>query len=355
VIILCKIISETLIKKRGIWIMGKKVISGQNKKAKEEMGITADEKAGIQEMVKAQSGVILHSGLSKGGKQYYITVLPVKDMKIDSTYYSDEENIYNRPVNDCRVKDIAKNYDESLVGIIILSIREDGNYFIVNGQHRKLGIEKAGGTHSLCQVFIGLTLQEEAEMYKKLSDTTKAIPAINSFKAKLVLKDEASLSIMRIVKSLGLEIYFKGKSPAKKRILAVTSLESLYRSFSNTKTTVEEINTYFKRCLYIITQSWGGNPRSYDQRMLNSFRVFMKQYKDDINDKTLIRRLKTVDPEYIFSSGKRGESSSGGNRYIPYAYELMILYNYRLHQEKRLDVDKLLRERAKSQNKEIKK
>lgn len=72
---------------------------------------------------------------------------------------------YQRALQAYKVRRIAGNFDAEAVGVLLVSKREGGEYVILDGQHRLAALRMVDRTHALCQVFSGLTLAREAQIY----------------------------------------------------------------------------------------------------------------------------------------------------------------------------------------------
>lgn len=124
-------------------------------------------------------------------------VLPLIALRIDRTYQRDTKSIVNT---------IAAAYDMALAGYIVVSRRNDGGLWIIDGQQRAAGARKAGETEMLARVFEGLDVQTEAQYHDTLNNTQPQTTH-ERFKAAYVAGDPAVLSIYNIVHSFGASIY----------------------------------------------------------------------------------------------------------------------------------------------------
>ena len=70
-----------------------------------------------------------------------------------------------RTLNQTRAKGIFKNLVTEALGTLIVSQRANGDYYVVDGLHRKAGCEMAGIAQIACEVHEGLDQQEEAILF----------------------------------------------------------------------------------------------------------------------------------------------------------------------------------------------
>ena len=91
---------------------------------------------------------------------------PWKEMHIPlSELYSGQS--YQRPVSEPVVDRLVREWDPRLLTPLVVSYR-DGRYNLVDGQHRACAMQKKNcgkNVIALCQVYMGLTYEQEAELY----------------------------------------------------------------------------------------------------------------------------------------------------------------------------------------------
>src|SRR5215470_2943638 len=81
----------------------------------------------------------------------------------------------NRTVKPSRVKTIVGEFDSDALGIIFVSKRAEGDYLVVDGQHRILALKEMGwGDQRVqCKVYPNLSLAQEAARTLRLNNTHK--------------------------------------------------------------------------------------------------------------------------------------------------------------------------------------
>jgi hypothetical protein len=121
-----------------------------------------------------------------------------------------EPSIYQRTTNSTQVNNIIKNFDEAKLGIITVSLR-DGRYFAVDGQHRLSALRALEYTHALCEVLTGLTIEEEADYFRRQGQDKRALKPFDLLKAGIIAGDEKCLEIFSIVNNNGFRIGFSSK------------------------------------------------------------------------------------------------------------------------------------------------
>ena len=121
-----------------------------------------------------------------------------------------EPSIYQRATNHSQVKNIIKYFDEAKLGTLTLSQR-DGKYSIVDGAHRLSALRALEYTHALCEILPGLTLEDEAEYFRRQGQDKRPLKPLDLFKAGVISGDEKCLRINEIIKSNSFHIGFSNK------------------------------------------------------------------------------------------------------------------------------------------------
>lgn len=175
--------------------------------------------------------------------QSKIIQLAVDQLRTDPTV--------QRPLDLKRANRIASELNPSAIGVICVSVRDDGNNIIIDGQHRVEALRIAGKNKDKipCEVYIGLSRPEEAAMFR-IRNNTKEITRLDKFRVRLVEEDVVALAIMKILHEHGW--YLPGQEgPAKGRFAAVAAIERIFNAdpFSDPNAAHRAITT--------VTAAWG--------------------------------------------------------------------------------------------------
>lgn len=240
------------------------------------------------------------------------------------------EEPYNRMVKKswCVARAKEESFNKNIFRPIDVSLRDDGKYYVVDGQHRVTMAKIRGITSLFCVVHIGLTYQEEARLFDLLNNEYKKTNPEQSFKALLEAEMPEIVDIKNIVEDIGLYLILDAEEKKVKekniekhnKIRAINALRRSYKILGR---------ELFERALKITKLSWDGHPDSLVRPMLNAITLFIKTYKDDIiNDDEIISKFKQVPATTIYLDGKNSAArTTGGNTMKPYARELLRIYN----------------------------
>jgi hypothetical protein len=248
--------------------------------------------------------------------RYTVKLLKVVDLRIAP----EDELKYNREIKLPHLKEIRDTFDINKVGVLKISLREDGFYYIIDGQHRKIVLEELGIEYIECQVYTELTIPEEAEMFFTCAENTLRINSGQKFKANLVMETKDYLNIKQIVESVGLKLGLTGKGNDANTIYSIMATQLLYNALPP---------KVFKRTLIILKNTWDCKNHSFDQRIIRGMKIFMKAFHEDVKDSQLVEKLRQAYsvPEKLYSTDKDGVILAGGNKYMSYAIRILVGYN----------------------------
>lgn len=237
---------------------------------------------------------------------------------------------YQRNVSELKVKNIIKNFSINAFGTIFVNIREDGNYYLVDGQHRVSAAKQMGYKKIPAMITQGLSKAQEAELFLNYQ-TNRNMPTANAkFKAKIIAKDKKALDIVDILNKNNLKplLHCSGTKEyrEKGRIGSIGSLEKVYNYDSG--------KIYLNKTLEIITESWKIKDNCYEPEALVSDTIqgigyfLYKTYKY-IDIEKLIKKLKKITPEQLIREQNRNLIVYGKGKAPNYARALLEVYNHR--------------------------
>lgn len=202
---------------------------------------------------------------------------------------------YQRELDPRRAKVMSDKFDPALLGVPVISKREDGDHVRIDGQHRLAAAEMAGrGDESiLCEVHEGLTITEEAALFLALNGGRSAVRVYDKFKARQVAKEPVALEIVATLKSIGLRI---SKSQQKGCVCAIQAVESAFHR-GNLLPTLKVLKT------------WSGtDPAAFETQIIKGVSWFLHAYPDvDLDE--VAKKLSAYAPTKVtaFMKRKQGE------------------------------------------------
>jgi hypothetical protein len=189
----------------------------------------------------------------------------------------DRVHYVQRPLIQSHVKSLTQDFSPSLFGLGSASCREDGRYYNLDSQHRCEAAKLAGyGEHEfLFQVWRGLSIAEEADLYTKLNSKRVRDTAINAFLVGVEAHYPTNTGVMRILDSCGLRV---GATRADGCISAVDALIRIYegrikgakRVASRAAQVQLPTGHLLSRTLTILINAWSTARETFDAILLNA-------------------------------------------------------------------------------------
>lgn len=207
---------------------------------------------------------------------------------------------YGRPLMVAKVQAMARQFDKDAVGTVYLSLRNTGDYAILDGQHR-VAAANLKGIHELpARVFIDLTYAQEAALYVKFATVNQQSP-LDKFKARVEARDATALDILEVLDSCG-GLFISYSGSVDHGIQAVSLLESLYKRGGR---------GHLRHVLTTIYRTWQGTPKAYTHPILQGISAFLLRYEgltteDDgvkLDWSRLVQALAHMTPEGLVAKG----------------------------------------------------
>lgn len=253
--------------------------------------------------------------ITKGSRRKpKIMSIPAHGIHIDPTV--------QRSLIPARVKWLADRMDLDALGVFTVSDRGSGNYVVLDGQHRLAAIERVGmGEWEVtCHVYTGLSLDQEAALFRRLNDTRKITPW-DDFSKGLVEGDDECIAINTICMQHGLEVEGYGKDG---KITCVLKLRQIYAS-KNGRPDGELLSDVLEDSI----SAWGHTYPGVEKNILGGLAIVHRTYGKEFDRAALVNKMAKFPggPSGILGKAKalRDISSSSLERLVA---EVMVgLYN----------------------------
>lgn len=184
-----------------------------------------------------------------------------------------------RDLNAARVDKIAANFDVERIGTPTVNERS-GHFYVIDGQHRIEAIKEIGwGDQQIqCWTYVGLTEEEEAEMFLVLNDVL-TVDGFAKFRIGVHAGRDEEVDIDRIVRAQGLRISRNAKDGA---VSAVGTLRRVYRRSDGGT---------LGRTLRIIRDAYGD--AGLTAPVIDGLGYVCARYNGDLDDAHTVARLST--------------------------------------------------------------
>jgi len=230
---------------------------------------------------------------------------------------------YQRPLNEKRAQDIADNFDPHAFGFFTVSKREDGTFWLIDGQHRKAALLLMGWKESQqaeCKVFTGLSRQEEAALFFEINDYLN-LGYLDRFRARVESGQQCAVAIDHIIRNAG---YTVSKLTGPGNLSAVQACEFVYTG-RGTRTSGRDHAGVLKATLEVIRAAWGLNPDGVRGPIIQGIGRVILRDGDAIDRANLSSKLASFEggPEALIGLAK-GLKAAHGGRMTESVSELVI-------------------------------
>jgi hypothetical protein len=193
--------------------------------------------------------------------------------------------MYQRSLNKDRVTRIVKSFNPRQFGYLKVSYR-DGQYYVIDGQHRLAAAKILGYTTLPCNVCDGLTQQAEADDFRVQQDNMSRIHTRDQFRAAIAAEDDESVRIAKAVSEYGFKL--PGTGVSAKSVDCINSIGTLQRIVRGSADGLKILDL----TLRLVRMTWGGQNKSAHGFVLSGTAAFVKRFVNkDFNYENFTKQL----------------------------------------------------------------
>ena len=128
-------------------------------------------------------------------------------------------------INQRRVDAITRTWDWVACGCLVVALRDDDKWFVVDGQHRKLAADQRPDIQELpCLVFETTSRREEAVSFLAINQGRVGVGSLDRYRAQLLSGDKTAYAVESLLKSTG---HRAGDTPSARTVSCVACLYNL--------------------------------------------------------------------------------------------------------------------------------
>ena len=128
-------------------------------------------------------------------------------------------------INQRRVDALTRGWDWGACGCLIVALRDDDKWFVVDGQHRKLAADQRPDIQELpCLVFETANRREEAQTFLAINQGRVGVGSLDRYRAQLLSGDKTAYAVEAMLKSTG---HRTGDTPSARTVSCVACLYNL--------------------------------------------------------------------------------------------------------------------------------
>lgn len=126
-------------------------------------------------------------------------MLQVGKLKIDKSYQREK-------LSESNILGIARDFNWAAFRTILVARRANGDFYVVDGQHRLDAAKRRGITLVPCSIFESTGPEEEARAFYTCAVKTVRIASTNKYRALITAGDDEMLAIQDMLFGLGLKV-----------------------------------------------------------------------------------------------------------------------------------------------------
>jgi hypothetical protein len=164
---------------------------------------------------------IISTGLRGKETKKIIALVPVSLLRVDHKSYQREEKKH--------VIKMSKEWDDTQCTLLLVNYRnEEGWFYVIDGQHRTVAAKILGIEYLPCEIFIGLSVEEEAKRFLYYNTGTKSLNPFDTFKANICWGEPNDTAIKEVCDKYGIDVIDRKNSA--KSLRSVSVARAIYKS-----------------------------------------------------------------------------------------------------------------------------
>ena len=217
-----------------------------------------------------------------GGKVFAVVALD--ELHIDESYQRSLQN---------HVKIIARDWNPTKCDPLKINFREDGNFYVWDGQHRLEAARLRGIKYLLCDITVGLTQSQEAELFGCQGVGIKKPDPYDIFKANVCAGEEIDTAIKNMCDDYDLLVNRNNKKAGN--LSCLTLARDIFKKGCADR-------EYFEWVLELLHKAkWNEFPQSHCHRVINSLYEIRKASgaENEFIQRKLVTYLKNMNPDKL--------------------------------------------------------
>ena len=124
-------------------------------------------------------------------------MIPKAELEVDHAYQRNK-------INQRRVDELSRTWDWIACGCLVVALRDDNKWFVMDGQHRKLAADLRADIQQLpCLVFETTSRRAEALGFLAINQGRMVVGCLDRYRAQLLAGDPTAFALETMVRSTG--------------------------------------------------------------------------------------------------------------------------------------------------------
>ena len=224
-----------------------------------------------------------------------------------------DQRVNTRPVDDAWVNRRVKDFHPEALGVPAVSLRPDGTFVVLDGQHRvalhRLAVPDDRLAMLECSIYEGLDLAQEAGLVVLLNDG-RPLKAVNKFLARVTEGEPVALAIVAVAERCSFRI---AANPGQDAITAVATLERVHRTdVKHSRGAPPEV---LERTLSTIAEAWAHEPGATHEAVIGGIGALYLMHGPAVDKNQMTRKLAAYEggPAELAVNARGLREYRGGN------------------------------------------
>lgn len=214
------------------------------------------------------------------------------------------DGLYQRPINQSKVNRIIEAFNPDLFKEPNVSLRDDGFYYIFDGQHGvNVHKQKFGAnTPIFCKVYKGLTWNDEKELFVNQNGISSDPTNSQKLWAEYNAHNPDVTGMVNAANFCGVHVDFRVAGAGRSRngmyasCVAVSALFSAYKLLNN--------DAWFEDMLSTIMTAWNGQQESLYAGFVTGMAQLWHDCHGQFRREDLVKSLSKFSPEWYIREAK---------------------------------------------------
>lgn len=221
----------------------------------------------------------------------------------------------------------SDGFQREALGVLVVSLRSDGTYHVMDGQHRRALAMQAGypDLEVECQVHEGLTPAQEAAMFRHLNER-RAVQPLYKFLVRVVEGDPVAVGCHELLVKHGWNV---SHSKNDGQFSAVAALQKIYTGANIRVGPCPEV---VDQTLSIIVAAWGHSSNGARNEVISGLGMLLLQHLGEADIPKITSELASLEAGPLTLVGRaRGLRGLRGGRVSDAVADIIVM----LHNSKK--------------------
>jgi hypothetical protein len=201
---------------------------------------------------------------------------------------------YQRLIRPRQIANIMRHFNPARLGVLVVNRREDGVIAVLDGHNRLSSLREMGYGAAHCIVLEGLTIEEEADFFRRQKENVSTLTQYNQYVAGVYARDPHYVTIHYLLNKYGFRA--SGRETGPRNITAISALSKITQTFGF---------PVLQQTLEWIAAAWPNDTAILRREMLAGLSDFASRFGNTIPTSLFASRMSAKHPGDMLHEYKR--------------------------------------------------